>query len=73
MFKVCDRVYNADMSVTGEVTDVSHDACWVRNIIDGGLYFIAKYNLYHVGTGPAMDIELGERVNSLLEPMPYEL
>lgn len=49
-----DFAYAMDKEpIIGEIIEVSHDACYVKSIIDGFTYLIAKYRLYEVGTGPA--------------------
>ena len=63
MWKVGMKVYAHDGNdfycgegnpIIGEIIEVSHDSCYIKSIVDGHTYFVAKYKLYEVGTGPVM-------------------
>ena len=42
--------------IMGTIDEVSHDSCWVKSTIDNERYFVAKYKLYEVGSGPVTEI-----------------
>lgn len=59
MFNIGARVYDEfNIDCTGEIIEVSHDSCYVKSVIDDNTYFVPKYRLWEVGTGPVMDEEL---------------
>lgn len=51
-----DFVYSPEgEAIIGTITEVSHDSCWIESIVDDEKYFIAKYKIYEVGSGPVKD------------------